>query len=328
MTAGAFSKLVPAGTLPPRKVSVQSSAGGVDTDDVAILPGLTDAKPFPPVAVPDVLTTNLNAAASINVTANDAFTPPALVAQVVIVQPPLNGSAAPIGINTGVVTYTPTTGFFGADSFTYALEDSTGALSNIATVSVTVNRTAIAPIAADDSANTRVGVAIAIPVLANDSAANGTLDPASVTIVGLPKLGNVTRNADGTLTYTPRQTAGTDTFTYTVRDSFGVVSNAATVTVIVLSANDILTVSRVEYIVSKKRWRIDGSSNVFGPGINTKVRIHNGPTATSPVIGIVPIDALGAFTFDSTTAPPPDTTQLVTLDSMGGGVLTTRVAFK
>jgi hypothetical protein len=165
-------------------------------------------------------------------------------------------------------------------------------------------------------------------VLANDSAANGALDPASVTIGTLPKLGGVTRNADGTLTYTPRQTAGTDTFTYTVRDSFGLVSNAATVTVIVLGSADILTVSRVEYIVSKKRWRIDGSSNVFGPGINNKVRIHNGPTATGAVIGIVPIDALGAFTFDSTTAPPPDTTQLVTLDSMGGGVLTTRVAFK
>jgi hypothetical protein len=138
----------------------------------------------------------------------------------------------------------------------------------------------------------------------------------------------VAKNADGTVTYTPRLTTGTDAFTYTVRDSFGVLSNVATVTVTVLSGNDVLTVSRVDYVASKKRWRIDGSSNVFGPGINNSVRVHNGATATAPVIGIVPIDALGAFTFDSTTAPPPDATQLVTLESTGGGVLTTRVAFK
>jgi hypothetical protein len=313
--------------VPPLAITVISSAGGYDTAPVAIVAS-APRQISPPVAFDDAVTTNQNVAALIAAAANDVLVPPATFARLRLMTAPAHGTAQVSAADPKAFSYVPAKNYFGADSFTYVLEDSTGALSNIATVSVTVNRTAIAPIAMDDSANTRVGVTIRIPVLDNDSAANGTLDPASVTIGTLPKLGNVTRNPDGSLNYNPRLQTGTDTFTYTVRDSFGVVSNAATVTVIVLSGADILTVSRVEYIVSKKRWRISGSSNVFGPGLNNKVRIHNGPTATAPVIGIVPIDALGAFTFDTTTAPPPDATQLVTLDSSGGGVLTTRVAFK
>jgi hypothetical protein len=288
----------------------------------------TPAQTAPPVAFDDAVTTNQNVAALVAAAANDVLVPPATFARLRLMSAPAHGSVQISAADPKAFSYVPAKNYFGADSFTYTLEDSSGALSNIATVSITVNRTAIAPIAADDSANTRVGVTITIPVLDNDSAANGTLDPASVTVATLPQLGHVTANADGSLSYNPKLTAGTDTFTYTVRDSFGVVSNPATVTVLVLGSNDILTVSRVDYIVSKKRWRIAGSSNVFGPGINNKVKIHNGPTATGSVIGFVPIDALGAFTFDTTSAPAPDATQLVTLESTGGGVLTTRVAFK
>lgn len=67
---------------------------------------------------------------------------------------------------------------------------------------------------------------------------------------------------------------------------------------------------------------------IAGSPFDTNFFRIDGPTATAPVIGIVPIDALGAFTFDSATAPAPDATQLVTLESTGGGVLTARVAFK
>jgi hypothetical protein len=173
-------------------------------------------------------------------------------------------------------------------------------------------------------------VTITIPILANDSAANGALDPASVTLGTLPKLGNVTRNADGSLTYNPRLQTGTDTFTYTVRDSFGVVSNAGKVTVTVLDAPDVLTVTLASYKAAARTWRIDGTSSRFGPGINNSVKIHNGSTVAAPVIGTAPIDALGSFSWVPLkgAAPAPDATQLVTIESTGGGVVTASVSVR
>jgi hypothetical protein len=72
-----------------------------------------------------------------------------------------------------------------------------------------------------------------ISVLANDSDADGSLDPASVGIAAAPdKGGTVTVNTDGTVSYTPKlKFRGKETFRYTVRDQAGALSNAATVTV-------------------------------------------------------------------------------------------------
>jgi len=81
---------------------------------------------------------------------------------------------------------------------------------------------------------TKMNVAVAIPVLANDSDPDGSLNPSSVTITSQPgKKGNTaTVNADGTITFTPRiNFRGSDTFTYTVQDNQGAVSNVATVRV-------------------------------------------------------------------------------------------------
>jgi hypothetical protein len=95
MTAGAYSAVLPAGVLPPLKVTVNSAAGGTDTDDVVILPGLPMNKPGAPVAVADAATTNENTAITLAVTANDAVVAPAVVGSVVIVTPPAGGTAVP-----------------------------------------------------------------------------------------------------------------------------------------------------------------------------------------------------------------------------------------
>ncbi|MFL5300675.1 MAG: Ig-like domain-containing protein [Thermoanaerobaculia bacterium] len=92
-----------------------------------------------------LVATPQNVAVSLDVTANDSIVAPALVSQILVVVPPANGKAAPIGINTGVVTYTPALNFFGTDTFQYAILDTTGAISNLATVTVTVTFTAPAP---------------------------------------------------------------------------------------------------------------------------------------------------------------------------------------
>ena len=74
-------------------------------------------------------------------------------------------------------------------------------------------------------------------MLANDEDVDGVLDPSTLFLT----MGNLTRSglastfrtADFKVGYTVANFTGTDTFTYTVEDNEGTVSNEATVTVIV-----------------------------------------------------------------------------------------------
>ncbi len=87
----------------------------------------------------------------------------------------------------------------------------------------------VAPNAVDDAEDTDEGVAVVVDVTANDSDANG--DPLTVTGTTDPANGSVVVNGDGTVTYTPDAGfVGTDTFDYTIEDTFGAPSTA-TVTV-------------------------------------------------------------------------------------------------
>lgn len=106
------------------------------------------------------------------------------------------------------------------------------------------------PFADEDAATTTAGAPIAINVLANDFPILGTIDPTSVKIAALPLLGTAQVNpATGVITYTPQSPSqtGVVTFTYTVANNFGSVSQPGTVTVTVLAAptaaNDAATVS-------------------------------------------------------------------------------------
>ena len=54
----------------------------------------------------------------------------------------------------GTVDYVPDANFFGTDTFTYTVQDDDGAISNIATVTVTVTAVNDAPVANDDAAST------------------------------------------------------------------------------------------------------------------------------------------------------------------------------
>ena len=67
------------------------------------------------------------------------------------------------------------------------------------------------------------------------------IDPTTVVVTSLASQGGtVINNGDGTVTYTPPLNfLGIDTFTYTVEDTFGVLSNAATARVNVVRAADL-----------------------------------------------------------------------------------------
>ena len=149
---------------------------------------------------------------------------------------PSHGSVA-VNASTGKITYTPTAGYSGPDSFTYTVKDNFGLTSNAATVSVTVTKpvTNLPPVAKDDSAFTKVNTPVVVDELANDSDPNsgGSIDPTTVKVASLPGNGGVSVDpVTGKITYTPKAGfTGSDSFTYTVKDKLGLTSNVATVTV-------------------------------------------------------------------------------------------------
>lgn len=146
----------------------------------------------------------------------------------------------------GSFSFTPPLAFTGTKLFSYQAQDGQGALSNVATVSITVSANR-PPLAANDTASAPANrdaatyAPVGINVLANDSDPDTAIDPgnvinpASVTISRLPnKGGSVTVNADGTLAYTPKLNfTGTETFAYRVKDTYvrPATSKAAYVTV-------------------------------------------------------------------------------------------------
>jgi ELWxxDGT repeat protein len=104
----------------------------------------------------------------------------------------------------------------------------------VAGTHILVNLSNVVPVASNDSASTATDMPVSINVVANDSEAGGIIDPTSVQIVSQPLHGNVSVTQSGSITYAPAAGfIGTDSFTYSVKDTQGVISNVATVAVTV-----------------------------------------------------------------------------------------------
>jgi hypothetical protein len=117
----------------------------------------------------------------------------------------------------GSFTYTPTTGYAGPDSFTFAASEALGTSLN-ATYSITVSAAVVGPTANPDTGFAIPGIALVLDVLANDNPGSGALDPASVTITGGPSHGTASVNPlTGALAYAASSdNAASDSLTYRV----------------------------------------------------------------------------------------------------------------
>lgn len=128
----------------------------------------------------------------------------------------------------------PAANRFGTTQVTLGVSD--GKSTTTTTFSVNVASVNDAPNTSGDSATTQTNTAVTIPVLANDSDIDGTLNPASVTITSQSASGTATANPDGTVTFTPASGfTGNTSFSYTVLDNNGLASAPAEVTVNVRS---------------------------------------------------------------------------------------------
>ncbi|NPU96113.1 MAG: S8 family serine peptidase [Candidatus Omnitrophica bacterium] len=170
----------------------------------------------PPVARDDAAAVNEDTVLDINVLANDTTDAAGGALGVISLTQPAHGAAA---IVSNRARYTPNANFNGPDGFTYTIRDSQGR-TDTAGVSITVNPVNDFPVANGDSASTGFNVPVTIPVLANDTDADG--DPLTVLSVTPGAHGSTAINADQTITYTPNVNfSGSDSFSYTVSDGHG-----------------------------------------------------------------------------------------------------------
>jgi uncharacterized linocin/CFP29 family protein len=156
------------------------------------------------------------------------------VTSVVIANQPAHGT---VGVNsqTGVVNYVHNGGPSTSDSFTYTFRDAQGAVSNAATVSITIQRK---PIANDDTLVVQRGGQSTVDAVANDTAPSGTLSLASVVITKQATHGSLSVLGNGQIQYLHDGSNTTsDTFDYTVADSNGNVSLPGTVNVTITPVN-------------------------------------------------------------------------------------------
>ncbi len=108
-----------------------------EVSNAATVTVTVNAKNQPPVAKDDAAATSKGAPVTINVIANDTDDMGIIASSLAIVTSPVSGNAVSNG--NGTVTYTPSAGFTGVDTFSYTVADAQAAVSNSATVTVTVN---------------------------------------------------------------------------------------------------------------------------------------------------------------------------------------------
>lgn len=245
----------------------------------------------PPVAVSDSATTAEDAAATVNVLANDTD-PDGDTLTVAAVGTPAHGSTS---INAdGTITYTPAANYNGTDSFTYTISDGHGGTAT-ATVSVTVTPVNDAPVAA----LWQFGTGEDTPLTSYLRASDVDGDPLTYAIVTPPAHGAVQLDtATGVFTYTPAADFnGTDAFTFKANDGT-VDSNVTTIFISVRPVNDAPVARDDGYATS------EGTPLVVGPGSGVLLNDTDvDSTALSAVLvspptkGTLTLNADGSFTY-------------------------------
>lgn len=133
-----------------------------------------------------------------------------------------NGSLGTVSLSGTNVVFSPTPALCGTGTFTYQLEDGSGATSNIATGTLTINCSNSAPTAVNDSAIvSEDSTNNPINLIANDTDPDFG-DTISISgIVSTTTNGTLSVSGANNVIYTPdADYCGVDTFTYQAEDTF------------------------------------------------------------------------------------------------------------
>lgn len=195
----------------------------------------------PPVANSASATTLEDSPASIVLSASDADSDPLTYT---VTGSPAKGSLSGTPPN---LTYTPAANANGTDSILFSVSDGK-AVSNTATVSITITPVNDAPVAIAQTASTDEQVPVSITLTGTDVDGGSLL----YSVVTVPTSGTLTGTAPN-LTYTPNAGfSGTDSFTFKARDASLIDSKTATVTLTVKKA----TLPDKPKLLARTGWKI------------------------------------------------------------------------
>jgi len=245
----------------------------------------------PPIAVNDSATMNESEKSIVTKVLKNDYDPDGDIdsTTVKIVDDPLYGKVY-VDIIEGKVKYTRNVGIFArSDKFTYIVNDTEGATSNIATVTINMEQTPInnPPVAINDTAiipeNENV---VIINVTDNDYDTDGTIDPSTVAIVEYPLNGTLSvDHVTGNVTYTADPDfSGINIFKYTVNDSEGAISNIATVTIrVITDQTHCIPIANDDYYKTPEDVRLDTAT----PGV-----LDNDHTLSVSIVDPCPLIAV------------------------------------
>jgi VCBS repeat-containing protein len=214
-----------------------------------------------------------------------------------VVTGPANGS---LSLNAdGSFSYTPSANFSGTDSFTYAAGD--GTTMTPATVTLTVNPVAQAPVAAIDNYSTGEDVPLTIGtdlgVLANDLNPDGGSLTAEV--VTPPAHGALTLNPDGSFSFTPAANYnGSDSFTYkAVSNGQEMVSSA---NIVIEPLNDAPVAANDEFAIDSSGAQSATANNVLANDSDIDGDSLTAALVSGPEHGSLSLNADGTFNYTPT----------------------------
>lgn len=256
---------------------------------------------------PDLNVTYVNVPLNSSVATNDVLAPGSTYSTATAI-PGNPGPAVPVVSPNGDYTFVSAVpGVFQFNVPVCAPGQSSGCPDVLLTITV-LDNTIITnpPVANTDIGTTNMNVAITLNTLANDAPGNpgGSLNPASVAVVGGPSNGTATVNpSTGEITYTPvTGFTGVDTITYTVCDQTVPAPLCAT-------AIQVITVQGVcDCTINSVTASDDYASTPFNTAVSGNVVLNDTDpegdnltvtpqTTTYPGIGTLVLNSDGTWTF-------------------------------
>jgi hypothetical protein len=261
-----------------------------------------------PVAVDDTATLVAESTSVVDVLANDTYAVPAelSVPSAGLPGSPAHGVATVVPVTVGGVTrpavsYAPESGWYGSDSFRYAVTDASGIAASAA---VTLTVTPAPPTAGADTASVAPADVVRIAVLDNDT------DPyagrLTVTSVAAGAHGTTAVVDSGTaITYAPGVGwSGADTLTYTVTSTSGATATGrVTVTTLPSSPGHAATLSAPTSLLVLRTLTLTGAVNPYAAALPSVAVQSLTPAGWTTYARLKP-DARGSFSMRWTAHRP------------------------
>jgi large repetitive protein len=278
-----------------------TDARGLESDLATVQLTITGTNDLP-VTADDAITTDEDKPVTSNITANDADVDGTIDVATVDLDPVKTGRQTSYTIagqgtytvdDLGVLTFTPLANYNGtATPIKYNVKDDSGAISNVATISVNVVSVNDLPAAVADNMTTDEDISKSGTLSTNDTPSG---DGGNVwSKVTDPAHGTALVSADGTFSYIPALNYnGSDSFTYKITDVDGDASTAI-VSITVVSVNDTPTALPDILSINEntiKSGTLASNDTPSGDGGNVWTKVSN------PVHGTALVNTDGTYTY-------------------------------